>query len=275
MKPNLPSAAPISALADRLFKAELDRKPIGPLTETYPALTLRDAYQVQQHNVDRRVAAGERIVGHKIGLTAKAMQEKFGVSEPDYGHLFEAMLLDGSQPLNLSELVDPQIEVEPAFVLGSDLKGPNFTIESVLAATKYVCACFEVIDSRIINWQIKLPDTVADNGSSARLLLGTQRHDPRKLRLDNMETELELDGRVVETGNTSAILGHPATGIVWLANALAEYGVSLKAGHIVLPGTCTRSRKIGGLREVKGRIAGLGEVVLKLTGQPTVANSEL
>jgi len=264
----------VAGLADELYRAEVERRPIRPLTERYPGLDLSDAYRIQQFNAERRTQAGQKILGHKIGLTAKAMQEKFGVSEPDYGHLFDHMFLQSGKPFDLGELIDPQIEVEPAFVLGGDLAGPDVTIQDVMNATEYTCVCFEVIDSRIIDWQIQLPDTVADNGSSSRVLLGSERHAPGELELDTLETVLEIDGKVVETGNTSAILGHPARGIAWLANALAPHGIVLRAGHIVLPGTCTRSRKIGGHRVVKGRIDSLGEVSLELKGEPAVANTE-
>jgi 2-keto-4-pentenoate hydratase len=200
------------------------------------------------------------------------MQELFGVNEPDYGHLLDTMLHEEREPLNLSELIDPQIEVEPAFVLGKRLQGPKLDIADVLAATDYVCVCFEVIDSRIIDWRIRLQDTVADNGSSARVVLGSKRVKPTSLALDTLDTELELDGTVVETGNTGAILGHPARGIAWLANRIAEFGIALEPGHIVLPGTCTRSVRIGGHRRAAGRIAGLGEVSIELIGAPAVPN---
>jgi 2-keto-4-pentenoate hydratase len=255
-----------------LSHAESRRRPTEPLTQSYPALSVPDAYRIQQANVQRRLELGERIVGHKIGLTAKAMQELFGVNEPDYGHLLDTMMHDAGTPLELAELIDPQIEVEPAFVLGKRLQGPQLGIAEVLAATDYVCVCFEVIDSRIIDWRIRLQDTVADNGSSARVVLGAKRVAPASLALDTLDTELELDGVVVETGNTRAILGHPANGIAWLANHIAEFGVSLEPGHIVLPGTCTRSVRIGGHRRAVGRIAGLGEVTLELAGEPAIPN---
>jgi 2-keto-4-pentenoate hydratase len=233
-----------------------------------------DAYRIQQANVERRLARGERVVGHKIGLTARAMQELFRVNEPDYGHLLDTMLHDERVPLDLGTLIDPQIEVEPAFVLGSRLQGPNVGVVDVLAATEYVCVCFEVIDSRIVDWRVRLQDTVADNGSSARVVLGALKADPAALELDNLETELEVDGIVVETGNTSAILGHPANGIAWLANRIWEFGLTLDAGHVVLPGTCTRCVRIGGYRHVAGRIEGLGEVTLQLVGAPSVPNKQ-
>jgi 2-keto-4-pentenoate hydratase len=134
--------------------------------------------------------------------------------------------------------------------------------------------CFEVIDSRISDWRIKLEDTVADNGSSARLVLGTEQHDPAGLDLYDMLTELQVDGQILECGSTSAILGHPANGIAWLANALANFEVALAAGHIVLPGTCTRSRRIAGCREVRGRIQGLGDVRLDLAGVPYASSPD-
>jgi 2-keto-4-pentenoate hydratase len=262
------SASYIELLADELYRAERDRRPVDPLTDRHPTLSLADAYRIQQVNIERRLARGERIVGHKIGLTARAMQIKFGVDEPDYGHLLDTMCHDQGRVLDMSELIDPQIEVEPAFVLGADLTGPGITVQDVLDATEYISVCFEIIDSRIIDWRILLQDTVADNGSSARVVLGEERHSPRGLALENMETVLEIDGRVVETGNTGAILDHPANGVAWLANAIAQFGVGLQSGQVVLPGTCTRSFRINGRRKAIGRIAGLGEVGLTLTGRP-------
>jgi 2-oxopent-4-enoate hydratase len=262
----------IDRCAAVLDGAESSRRPIEPLTNRFPGLTVPEAYRIQQANVERRLKRGEHVVGHKIGLTARAMQEMFGVNEPDYGHLLDTMLHDERVPLDLSTLIDPQIEIEPAFVLGSKLQGPNVGVADVLAATEYVCVCFEVIDSRIIDWRVRLQDTVADNGSSARVVLGAFKADPNALELDNLGTELELDGVVRETGNTSAILGHPANGIAWLANRISEFGLTLDAGHVVLPGTCTRCVRIGGHSRVAGRIEGLGEVTLQLVGTPSVPN---
>jgi len=256
--------------ADKLANAELQRRPIEPLTKLFPQLSLLDAYRIQQINAERRTRRGERIVGHKVGLTAKAMQDLFGVREPDYGHLLDTMIHNADEPLDLSELIDPQIEIEPAFILGKRLAGPKIAVDDVLAATEYLSVCFEVIDSRITDWRIKIQDTVADNGSSARVILGSRKMKPSALSLENLETVLEVDGVVVETGNTGAILGHPANGVAWLANTLAEFGVSLEAGEIVLPGTCTRSCRIAGHRLVKGRIAGLGEVSIALENAPFV-----
>lgn len=260
----------LARLADALFEAENARVPIEPLTTSSPSLDLDSAYGIQRFNVERRLRRGDALVGHKIGLTSKPMQEKFGVDIPDYGHLLKSMHLDAGEALDMGELIDPQIEVEPAFVLGRELAGPGLTIDDVMAATDYITTCFEVIDSRIIDWQIKLPDTVADNGSSSRFVLGAEKHRPSHEALQNLETVLELDGRIVETGNTNAILGHPANGIVWLGNTLAEYGIVLEAGHIVLPGTCIRCHRIGGHRTARASIEKLGAIELMLTGTPSV-----
>jgi 2-keto-4-pentenoate hydratase len=260
----------VATIADTLQRAEADRVPLPPLTRTWPELDLPTAYGVQQRNIARRIVGGDRLAGHKIGLTSEVMQAKFGVNTPDYGHLLASMQIEAGSPLDMSELIDPQVEVEPAFVLGRDLKGPGVTQEDVMAATDYVVVCFEVIDSRIIDWQIRLEDTVADNGSSSRFVLGTERHRPSHEALQNLETVLELDGEVVERGNTNAILGHPANGIVWLANTLGAYGVTLEAGHVVLPGTCIRCHRIGKRRRASAEIRGLGRIELDLAGKPSV-----
>lgn len=245
--------------------------PMPPLTDERPDLSPDDAYRIQQLNVERRLQGGDRIIGHKIGLTAEPMQKKFGVNEPDFGHLLESMLLAAKRPLDLDELIDPQVEVEPAFVLGRELIGPGLTVDDVLDATEYVSVCFEVIDSRISEWRIRLADTIADNGSSSRFLLGHARIPPSDLALENLRTTLELDGDIVETGNTSAVLGHPALGIVWLGNKVAEFGIPLEAGHVVLPGTCIRCHRIAGYRNARGWIEGLGDVSLDLIGSPFAA----
>lgn len=261
----------LNRLADALYDAEQTRVPIGPLTDAVPELTVAEAYRVQRINAERRMALGQRLVGHKIGLTAKAMQEQFNVSEPDYGHLLEPMIHDASKPLDLSELIDPMIEVEPAFVLSKRLQGPGIDTQAVIDATDYISVCFEVIDSRVADWRIKLQDTVADNGSSARVTIGADRVKPVDLpSLDNLDSVFEMDGEVLAEGNTSAILGHPANGIAWLANAISQYDLALEAGDIVLPGTCTRSHRIGDHKNVRGVISEIGEVSLDLVNMPAI-----
>ena len=261
----------LHALADSLYRSEQSRKPVQPITEAFPPLTLEQAYRVQQINAERRLGMGQKLVGHKIGLTAKVMQELFNVSEPDYGHLFDNMVHEASEALDLSELIDPQIEVEPAFILSRRLKGPGVTAEEVLDATDHIRVCFEVIDSRVVDWRIKLQDTVGDNGSSARVILGSERVGPRSLELDNLDSFLEMDGKIEDRGNPGAILGHPANGVAWLANAISRFGLALEAGHTVLPGTCTKSHRIAGYRSVRGNIEGIGDVSVELVNAPTIS----
>jgi 2-keto-4-pentenoate hydratase len=261
-------SADLPALARLLARAEADRTPVGRLSAAAD-LSVADAYEIQRLNAAARVRAGQRVGGHKIGLTAKVMQEKFGVHEPDYGHLFAPMFLPAG-PVELGGLIDPQIEVEPAFVLGTGLAGPGVTVEDVLAATAWVVPAFEIIDSRITDWDIQLVDTIADNGSSALVVLGDTQRRPDELTLSDMDTVLLLDGEPVERGNTAAILGHPAAGIAWLANAIGAHGVALEAGHVVLPGTAVRAHRIAGHRDARAEFDGLGTVEITFTGRPEV-----
>jgi 2-keto-4-pentenoate hydratase len=260
----------LTMLATRLIDAEAARQPISPLTGDLPNLSVADAYEIQRMTAEARVTRGDVVRGHKIGLTAKVMQEYFRVSEPDYGHLFATMFVDNGLTLDLSSLIDPQIEVEPAFILKTPLKGPGVTQADVLAATEWIVPSFEIIDSRIVDWNIKLQDTIADNGSSALVVLGEERISPDNLPLDQLMTTLYLDGEAVERGHTSAILGHPAAGVAWLANAVGAHGVALEPGHVVLPGTATRSHRIATHSTARAEIEKLGMVELRFTGRPRV-----
>ena len=251
----------ITAAATALAEAEQRRAPIEPLTERYPGLDVAAAYAIQLRNVERRVARGEQLRGHKVGLTATAMQELFGVDEPDYGHLLESMFISDGATVSLDRFIDAQVEVEPAFILGADLRGPGITPDDVIAATTAVVPALEIIDSRIVDWTIKLEDTVADNGSSAAVVLGSTPVPLDSAALDDAAVRLEIDGEVIERGSTRDILGHPTIAVAWLANALAQFDIGFDAGHVVLPGTCTRSTRLRQGR-VSGRIAGLGSVGL-------------
>lgn len=227
-----------TAISDRLATAERDHEPIEPLTRTHPLLDVQDAYAIQRLSVARRCGAGARVRGHKVGLTATVMQELFGVSEPDYGHLLDDMFAYESSTLMLNSYIQPQVEIEPAFVLGRKLEGPGVTVADVVRATECVMPSIEIIDSRIAGWEIQLVDTVADNGSSATVVLGGRpvaltAFDPRALR-----AALLVDDKPAQQGTTAAILGNPVSAVAWLANALARYEVALEEGHVVLPGSC-------------------------------------
>jgi 2-keto-4-pentenoate hydratase len=180
--------------------------------------------------------AGVRVIGHKIGLTNKAMQQQLGVDQPDYGVLLDTMAVAPGSTLAASEFIQARIEPEIAFWLAEDVRGPGVTAEQVLAATRGVSASLELVDSRIANWRITLIDTIADNASSARIIASEHIVPVAGLDLAQIETVLSRNGEPVGAGNGAAVLGHPAAAVAWLANKLAEFNVGLRAGQVVLPG---------------------------------------
>lgn len=221
--------------ADLLYEAERDRSPILPLTEQDAELTIDDAYAIQLENVDRVTAMGHVISGKKIGLTSPGMQKQLGVNEPDYGHLFAAMECEDGR-VDTGQLILPKIEAELAFVLASDLTGGKVTAGDVISATEYVVGAFEIVDSRVADWRIKLVDTVADNASSGRYILGKKRIRPSYLDLPSINMRLYKNGVQVGEGTGSAVLGDPSAAVAWLANRLWDYGVTLKKGEVILSG---------------------------------------
>ncbi|MCR2799372.1 fumarylacetoacetate hydrolase family protein [Microbacterium sp. zg-Y818] len=246
-------------LARRLWDARTAVRPVPPLIETHPALDVADSYEIQSINIRRELDDGARLVGHKIGLTSAAMQQMMGVDVPDFGHLLDTMVLDITRPVPLAGFVQPRVEVEIAYVLGSELRGPGVTREDVEAAATHVLPCLELIDSRIRDWRIGLMDTIADNASSAAVLLGAHEYPVDAIR-DPRDASLLINGAVVAEGSTADVLGHPAEAVAWLANALGEFGVPLKAGHLVLSGSCTRAVDVRPGDRVSARFDGLGSV---------------
>lgn len=233
------------AVAEELYKAEKSTVPIEPLTATYPALTNQEAYSIQLEGVKIRCARdAAKIVGKKIGLTSLAMQKLIGVNEPDYGHLLDRMLVGEGEPVSCDRLHLPKIEGEIAFVLKRTLQGPGVTIADVLRATEGVMASFEIIDTRIRDWKIKLPDTIADNASSAGFIVGSHLVPVEKLNLRLLGMVLEKNGEVVSTGAGAAVLGHPAASVAWLANKLGEFGIPLNEGEIILSGALTAAVEV-------------------------------
>ena len=249
-----------TAAAERLRTAERDRVPIGPLVEHHPDMDAVDAYEVQLLNVRRRQPA-EEVVGHKVGLSSAAMQQMMGVDEPDYGHLLTGMRLHEGKPVPVADYCWPRVEVEVAFLLGRDLPGRDCTESDVLAATAAVAPALELIDSRIADWRISLPDTIADNASSAGFVLGEQRVDPARLDLTAVEATLRSGDRV-ERGRSDAVLGNPVTAVAWLARKVADFDVPLRAGHLVLPGSCTRAVDARAGDSFRAEFGGLGAVSL-------------
>jgi 2-keto-4-pentenoate hydratase len=228
-------------VADALRDAETCRRPIPPLRETWPAIGVVDAYEIQLLNIRRRLAAGAGVRGHKVGLSSKAMQDMMNVDEPDYGHLLTDMEVFEDEPVAAGRYCFPRVEVEVAFILGETLPGVGCTEADVLRATEYVAPSIELIDSRIADWNIKIGDTIADNASSAGFVLGQERIRPDEVDLRSIDAVLTRNGYKVAEGRSDAVLGNPVTAVAWLANKVADFGVTLEAGHVILPGSVHRA----------------------------------
>ncbi len=227
----------LSDAAQKLITASKDKKPIDPFTETWPHITIEEAYRIQLNTVEARLAEGQRVVGKKIGLTSPAMQQMFNVNQPDYGHLFDNMLVYQGEELSTSRLLQPRIEGEIAFVLERDLTGPGITPADVIRSTAGVTAALEIIDSRIRDWKIKIQDSVADNASSGAFVLGSKLVPLARLDLRCVGFVMTKNGQLAATGAGAAVLGNPAQSVAWLANKMFEYGISLKAGEVILSGS--------------------------------------
>lgn len=223
-------------------------------------MSLADAYAVQQAYVEIRRTEGARIVGRKVGATNPVIQRLFDIDQPDYGVLFDDMMLADGARIARSRLIQPMVEVEIAFILGGPLRGPNVTTPQAMLATSAVVPCFEIIDSRIEEWHITVFDTVSDNGSSARCVLGDRVVPPIGIDLRLLGVVLERNGEVVSTGAGAAALGHPAAAVAWLANTLAWYGDALEAGDVVLPGALTTAVSAAAGDHFEAHFAGLGRV---------------
>lgn len=254
------SKGQLHQLADALFNAANDQTPIEPITITHSEATITDAYSIQLLNIDRRIEAGAQRRGHKVGLTAKAMQQMLGVGEPDFGHLLSDMFFDDGDDIECSTFCAPKIEVETAFVLKSDLTGPRCNPVDVLRATEFVVPVFELIDSRIRDWKIGLIDTIADNASAAGVVLGNPARSPMNLDLRLMGVVLSHNGEIVETGAGAAVLGNPVNAVAWLVNKLSALGESIPAGSVVLPGSCTRAIDVAAGDVIRADFDQLGSV---------------
>ena len=224
-------------LGDELYAALRDRQAVEPLSARHPEVSIADAYAIQQRMLARRLAAGERVVGKKIGVTSQAVMDMLGVFQPDFGWLTDGMVYNEGQAIPADTLIQPKAEGEIAFVLKKTLRGPGVTAADVLAATEGVMACFEIVDSRIRDWKIKIQDTVADNASCGVFVLGDRLVDPRDVDLGTCGMVLEKNGEIVATGAGAAALGHPANAVAWLANTLGRLGIALEAGEVVLSGS--------------------------------------
>lgn len=220
------------AFGDELYGALRERRVVAPLTERVPGLGIDDAYRISQRLLERRLADGERVVGKKIGATSKPVQRMLDVHQPDFGWLTDAMLVSAGADVPISTLlIQPRAELEIAFVLKRDLLGPGVHAAAALAAIDFALPCFEIVDSRIRDWKIRIADTVADNASCGVFVIGTHAVDPRGLDLDLAGCVVHRNGQLVSTGAGAAALGSPVNGLVWLANTLGTYGIPLRAGR--------------------------------------------
>lgn len=253
-----PSSLNTQHLGDQLYNALIEAQAIAPLTEQHPQLTLEQAYQVQQQLISRRLASGERIVGKKIGVTSQAVMDMLGVHQPDFGQLTDAMLVNQGSSVAMNGLIQPKAEGEIAFVLKHDLQGPGVTVADVLRATEGVMACFEIVDSRIRDWKIKIQDTVADNASCGVFVLSDRLVRAADLDLYSTGMVLEKNGRIVGTGAGAATMGSPVIAVAWLANTLGRLGMRLKAGEVILSGALSAMVPVAAGDNLRVSIAGIG-----------------
>ena len=248
----------IEALGDRLFDALSSRTPIAPLTATHPEMTIEDAYHVQQRMIARRLEQGDRVIGKKIGVTSTAVMNMLGVHQPDFGYLLDSMVYNEGESVEMDALIQPKAEGEIAFLLKKDLQGPGVTAADVLAATEGVMACFEIVDSRIQDWKIKIQDTVADNASCGVFVHGDKLVDPKKVDLALCGMVLEKNGEIVVTGAGAATMASPVNAMVWLANTLGRLGIGLNAGDIVLSGALGAMVPVQAGDSLRCTIGGIG-----------------
>ncbi|WP_216827403.1 2-keto-4-pentenoate hydratase [Alkalihalobacterium elongatum] len=250
----------IQDIASRLLEAEKTRVPIEPITEIFPDISVEEAYYIQQQQIEEKVKNGAVIIGKKIGLTSKVMQEMFNVNEPDYGHLLDDMVYVDGDTVSLDDLIQPKLEFEIAFVLKKDLIGPGITPTDVINATEYIAPAFEVIDSRIQDWNIRFEDTVADNGSSSRVVIGGKPTHLEEVDLQHIGMVVYQNGKYLDSAAGAAVMGNPVRSVAWLVNALANYGISLKAGEIILSGALSKAVPIEDGDTFTAEFAHLGTV---------------
>jgi 2-keto-4-pentenoate hydratase len=250
----------IRSVADSLFEAGRTGQPIAPVRDLLPANDVGAAYRVQEINTRRALAAGRRMVGRKIGLTAVAVQKQLGVDQPDYGMLFADMAVADCEEVAKGRLIQPKVEAEVAFVLGRDLHQDQLTVADVIRATEFCLPAIEIVDSRVADWKIKIVDTIADNASSGLFVLGSEPRLLRKLDLRLCGMVMECRGEPISVGAGSACLGHPVVAVLWLARTMALVGRPLKEGDIVMSGALGPMVPVAWGDVVEARISGLGSV---------------
>lgn len=248
-------------IAQYLVAAEVEKREVIKVTsEIKPNLTVEEGYQVQQELVNIKMSEGKRIIGPKMGLTSQAKMKQMNVDEPIYGYVFDYMLIENGGDLSFHELIHPKVEAEIAFVIGEDIIGPGVTGAQVLAKTEYVLPALEIIDSRYENFNFTLPDVIADNASTSRVVFGTSLKKPDQLDLDLVGATLSINGEMKDLGAGAAVLGHPANSIAMLANMLSRKGEKVRKGDVILTGALTGASMLAAGDFVSGKFDGLGEV---------------
>jgi 2-keto-4-pentenoate hydratase len=254
-------------VAATLRAARANGEPITAPTKTWPALDADAAFEVQRINAGEAVTNGDRIVGYKLGNIAKVMQDAFGLDQPDYGYLLASIFAYEGTTLARERFIEPFVELEPAFVLRSSLRGPNVTVADVITAIDYAIPAVEIIDSRVQNWAIELPDTLADNGSTGAVILGGTPRRITDLTLRDTRGALHFNGREVISGNTKNILGNPLAAVAWLCNRLADYDVEFAPGQIILPGSCLQAVPMNQAGHWSGTFEGWGTIEFDVSCQ--------
>lgn len=253
----------IQNYGDELYEALTNCQMVEPLTDREPDMTIEDAYAVSTRLLERRLDSGEMVIGKKIGVTSKAVQNMLNVYQPDFGYLTDAMVYESGGTIPVTEkMIQPKAEGEIAFILKKDLKGPGVTTSDVLQATDFVVPCFEIVDSRVRDWNIKIQDTISDNASCGYFALGNQAADPRKLDLSTVGMVFERNGSVVATGAGAAALGSPLICVAWLANTLGQFDITLKAGEVILSGSLVPLIPIESGDHMTVQIGGIGSASL-------------
>ncbi|MGI9284424.1 MAG: fumarylacetoacetate hydrolase family protein [Pseudomonadales bacterium] len=255
----------INDLGDELYTALRAQQTLAPLTEREPDISIDDAYHISLRMVSRRVDDdGEKIIGKKIGVTSSAVQEMLGVFQPDFGFLTDRMVYANSASIPIqNNLIQPRAEAEIAFILKQDLVGPNVTEADVLQATDCILPCFEIVDSRIRNWEIKIQDTIADNASCGVYVLGDARVDPRDFNLPELHIKVQKNGKFLSEGLGSAVQGNPLTAVAWLANTLGKYDIPFNAGDVILSGSLVPLEPVAAGDELTLELAGVGNASVK------------
>jgi len=251
------------ALGEALHQAMRARAVVEPLTSRFSDITIEDAYHISRRMLECRLAEGERLVGKKIGVTSPAVQNMLGVHQPDFGYLTDAMVFEGEMPISRL-LIQPRAEGEIAFRLARALKGPGVTPEEVLAATLTVHPCFEVVDSRIRDWKIRIQDTIADNASSGLFVIGPG-VSPQGLDLIGCRMVVTKNGKFLSEGRGAAALGSPLLSVAWLANTLGAFGVTLEAGEIILSGSLVPLEPVSAGDHMHVSIEGIGDTEVRFT----------